>query len=416
MPRLSIVLALLLLIGPSLSTRAENWPEFRGPTGQGVYAGKGLPIEWSATKNVAWKQAIPGKGWSSPIVQDGKIYLTSAVPIADSKDLSLKAICLDAAKGTILWQTEVFRQDAAKAPNIHGKNSHASPTPLTDGKRLYVHFGHQGTACLDFDGKIVWRSLEHRYSPVHGNGGSPSLLGDRLIFSTDGSDKQFVVALNTADGKVAWKTNRKTKVGQPFSFSTPLAIQVKDKTQIVSPASGAVMAYDAADGAELWRVTYDGGYSVIPRPVFGHGMIFISTGYNIPNVLAIKVDGRGDVTASHIAWTLKKGAPHTPSLLLVGNELYLVSDGGLASCVDARTGKVHWQERVDGGYSASPFYADGKIYLQSEQGKTTVLRAGTTFEVLASSNLKEKTFASYAVADGAIYLRSESQLYRLQSK
>lgn len=416
MLRLTILIASLALAALANLTYAEDWREFRGPTGQGHYLGKALPIDWSVTKNVAWKQAIPGKGWSSPIVLDGRVYLTSAVPIDGSKDLSLQAICVDAAKGSIIWKKEVFRQESAAAPNIHKKNSHASPTPITDGKRIYVHFGHQGTACLDLDGKIVWSTKEHRYAPVHGNGGTPILVDNRLVFSTDGSDKQFVIALNTADGKVAWKTPRKTKVGQPFSFSTPLAIAVNGKIQIVSPASGAVMAYDADDGKEIWRVRYEGGYSVIPRPVYGHGMVYIGTGYNSPVVLAIKVDGKGDVTDSHVAWTLKKGAPHTPSLLLIDNELHAVSDGGIASCVDARTGKVHYQERVPGGYSASPFFADGRIYLQNEAGVTTVLRAGTTFEILATSDVKERTFASYAVVDGAIFLRSETQLYRIQKK
>jgi outer membrane protein assembly factor BamB len=313
----------------------------------------------------------------------------------------------------LLWQTEIFRQDGAKAPRIHKKNSHASPSPVSDGKRLYVHFGHRGTACLDLEGKVVWRTLEHRYAPVHGNGGTPILVENRLIFSGDGSDKQFVVALNTAEGKTLWKTDRKCEAFKKFSFGTPLAITVKGKMQIISPASDAVMAYDPADGTELWRAKYD-GYSVIPRPVYGHGMIFLSTGYDSPSVRAIRADGSGDVTGSHVVWTVTKGAPHAPSLLLVGNELYMVSDGGLASCLDARTGKAHWQERVPGGYSASPFYADGKIYLQSEEGVTTVLRAGTKFEVLANSDLKERTFASYAAADGAIFLRTETQLYRIQ--
>jgi outer membrane protein assembly factor BamB len=347
-------------------------------------------------------------------VLDGRIYLTSAVPIEMSKDQSLKAICLDAAKGTLLWQTEIFRHDGVKAPRIHKKNSHASPSPVSDGKRLYVHFGHEGTACLDLDGKVVWRTVEHRYAPVHGNGGTPILVENRLVFSCDGSDKQFVVALNTADGKALWKTDRKCEAFKKFSFGTPLAITAKGKLQIISPASDAVMAYDPADGTELWRAKYD-GYSVIPRPVYGHGMIFLSSGYDSPSVMAIRADGSGDVTGSHIAWTVSKGAPHAPSLLLVGNELYMVSDGGLASCLDARTGKAHWQERVPGGYSASPFYADGKIYLQSEEGVTTVLRAGTKFGVLASSDLKERTFASYAAADGAIFLRTETQLYRIQT-
>jgi outer membrane protein assembly factor BamB len=405
----------VLSFATALSARAENWPEFRGPTGQGIYAGKNLPIEWSPTKNVAWVQPIPGKGWSSPIVQDGRIYLTSAVPIADTMDLSPQAICLDADSGEQIWKTEVFRH-AANA-KIHTKNSHASPTPITDGKRLYVHFGHQGTACLDLTGKILWRNTDLRYNPVHGNGGSPILAGDRLVFSVDGSDQQFVCALDTADGKLAWKTDRQSEAGdKTFSFSTPLLITANGKPQIVSPASNAVMAYDPADGKEIWRVKYN-GYSVIPRPVFGHGMVFISTGYGAPVVMAIKVDGAaGDVTKSHVVWSVKKGGPHTPSLLLVGAELYMVSDGGLASCLDARTGKFHWSERVGGGFSASPFYADGKIYLQSEQGVTTVLNAGTTYESLAASKLGERTFACYAVADGAIYLRTESKLYRFQAK
>ncbi|MBI1832392.1 MAG: PQQ-binding-like beta-propeller repeat protein [Planctomycetes bacterium] len=416
MCRLSILIASLFLFTFHDAAQAEDWREFRGPTGQGHYSGKNLPIEWSVTKNVAWKQAIPGKGWSSPIVLNGRIYLTSAVPIPDSQDLSLQAMCLDAGKGNMIWNKEVFRQESGKAPRIHNKNSHASPTPITDGKRIYVHFGHQGTACLDLNGAILWSTQEHRYAPVHGNGGTPILVGNRLVFSTDGGDKQFVVALNTADGKVAWKTPRKNNVGQPFSFSTPLAMAVNGKIQIVSPASGAVMAYDADDGKEIWRARYAGGYSVIPRPVYGHGMVYIGTGYLSPTVLAVKVDGQGDVTDTHVAWVLKKGAPHTPSLLLVDNELYAVSDNGIASCVDARTGKVHYQERVPGGYSASPFFADGKIYLQNEGGVTTVLRAGTTFDILASSDVKERTFASYAVVDGAIFLRSETQLYRIQKK
>ena len=405
---MSIVLVVLSQL------HAEDWPEFRGPTGQGHY-GKALPTEWSTTKNVVWKQTIPGKGWSSPIVQDGRIYLTTAVPVPGSKDQSLQALCLDAAKGKLLWQTEVFRQDGAKAPRIHKKNSHASPTPLTDGRRLFVHFGHQGTACLDLDGKVLWRNTELRYVPVHGNGGSPILVKDKLVFSCDGFDKQFVVALDKDRGKVVWKTDRKCEAFKKFSFSTPLLIAANGREQIISPTSDAVVAYDPADGKEIWRAKYD-GYSLIPRPVFGHGMVFLSSGYDLPSLLAIRVNGRGDVTKSHIAWTISKGAPLTPSPLLVKDELYMVSDGGLASCLDAKTGKVHWQERIGGAFSASPLHADGRIYLQSEEGVTTVLKIGTTFEQIAQNKMEERTFASFAAADGAIYLRTESKLYRIQEK
>ncbi len=413
MPRVAIVVLFLLIL--AVRAPGENWPEFRGPTGQGHYPGKNLPLEWSPTKNVAWKQPIPGKGWSSPIVQDGKIYLTSAEPQPDTKDLSLVAMCLGADDGKLLWKVEVFKQDSAKAPKIHGKNSHASPTPLTDGKRIFVHFGHQGTAALDLDGKVIWRSTEHKYAPVHGAGGTPILVDDRLIYSADGGGTQFVIALAAGTGKTAWKTPRKSTAMRKFSFSTPLVIDVDGKKQIVSPGSDAVVAYDPADGKELWRAGYD-GYSVIPRPVFGHGMVFLSSGYDFPAIHAVRVDGKGDVTKSHTAWTLSKAAPHTPSMLLIGDELYAVSDNGVASCLDAKTGKAHWQERIGGNFSASPFYADGKIYFQSEQGATTVVRAAKTFEQLAKSDMKERTFASYAVADGAIYLRTETQLYRIQAK
>lgn len=402
-------IAICVVVGAVVgSASAADWAEFRGPTGQGHYAGKPLPTEWSKTKNVVWKTAIPGKGWSSPIVVGDRLFLTSAVAIPESKDYRLDAICVDAGSGKIRWTTELF---VAKAPKAHNKNSHASPTPISDGKRVYVHFGHLGVAALDLDGKIAWKSEEHRYSPVHGNGGSPILVGERLVYSIDGGDKQMLVALNVADGKTAWTTNRQSKASRKFSFSTPLLVG----EEIVSPASDMVVGYDAKSGAEKWRAGYQ-GYSVIPRPVHGHGMIFLSSGYDSPSVYAVKLGGSGDVTKSHIAWSLRKGAPHMPSLLLVGDELYMVSDNGVASCVDAKTGTVHWQERVGGGFSASPFYADGLVYLQSEQGETTVVKAGTTYEVVSKSDVGERTFASYAAVDGALFLRSETQLYRLERK
>lgn len=414
MHHLSSVLALVLTLGLTPPGHGENWPDFRGPTGQGIYPGKGLPTQWSPTKNVAWMEPIPGKGWSSPIVWQGRVYLTSALPIADSKDLSLTALCLDAATGKMLWSTAVFRESHATAPRIHGKNSHASPSPCTDGRRLYVHFGHQGTAALDLSGNVLWRNTEHRYAPVHGNGGSPILVDDKLVFSADGSDQQFVVALDKATGKTIWKTDRASTAIKRFSFSTPLLITAHGQKQIISPGSDAVVAYDPADGREIWRFRYQ-GYSVIPRPVFGHGMIFLSTSFDRPTLLAIRVDGNiGDVTKSRLAWRSAKGAPHTPSPLLVGELLFFISDNGTASCLGAKSGKVHWQQRLGGSFSASPVYADGRIYLQSEDGVTTVLAASTTFANLAQSRLGERTFASYAIADGAIFLRTESRLYRIQ--
>jgi outer membrane protein assembly factor BamB len=366
---------------------------------------------------VAWKQALPGLGWSSPIVHDGRIYVTTAVAVPNgaARDQSLQALCLDADSGKILWNTEVFLQDAKTSPPIQSKNSHASPTPLLVDQRLYVHFGHQGTACLDLQGKVIWRSREVRYAPVHGNGGTPILVDDKLIFSCDGSDKQIVVALDKATGKLVWQTDRRSQADKRFSFSTPLLITVNGRQQVISPASDVVGAYDPKTGEEIWRVRYD-GYSVIPRPVYGHGLLFISTSYNSPTLLAIRPDGKGDVTDTHIAWSTKKYAPHTPSLLLVGDELYFVSDNGFASCFDAKTGKVHWQERIGGNYSASPIHADGKTYFQSEQGVGTVVKASTQFEKLAANDMKERTLASYAAVDGALIIRTDKHLYRIQEK
>jgi outer membrane protein assembly factor BamB len=396
---------------------AEDWPEFRGPTGQGLVRQGGLPTTWGPTSNIVWKQPIPGNGWSSPVVVAGRVYLTASVPVENSstRDQSLRALCLDAKTGQVVWDEEVFRENGTTAPPIHSKNSHASPTPLVHDGRLYVHFGHQGTACLDLAGKVLWRNGDLRYAPVHGNGGSPILVGDALVFSTDGTDKQLLVALDRATGKVLWKTDRKNNADRPFSFSTPLLITVQGRQQIISPASAMVGAYDPRTGQEIWRVRYD-GYSVIPRPVFGHGLVFLSTGYNTPNLLAIRPDGHGDVTRTHVAWTLRRNAPHTPSPLLVGDDLYLVSDGGIASCLDARTGRVYWQERLGGAFSASPVHAGGRVYFQSEDGVGTVLKAGRRFERVARNALEERTLASYAAVDGALFLRTAKHLYRIEGR
>lgn len=406
--------AVVLILLVASAARAADWPEFRGPTGQGHVEG-GLPLAWSKTQNVVWTQAIPGKGWSSPVVVAGRIYLTTSVPVPNSKDQLLEALCLDAETGKVLWEKEVFRQDGAKAPRIHGKNSHASPTALVRDQKLFVHYGHQGTACLDLDGKVLWKNADLSYSPVHGNGGSPILVDNALVFSGDGSNKQFVVALDVNTGKVLWQTERKTPAIKKFSFSTPLLITVNGVRQIISPASDMVGAYDTKTGQELWRATYI-GYSVIPRPVFGHGMVFILTGYDVPSLMAIRADGNGDVTKTHVAWTTKKAVPHSPSLLLVGDELYMISDRGIASCLDARTGKVNWEERIGGNYSASPVDADGRVYFQSEEGTTTVVQAGKEYKPLAKNVLGERTLASFAAVNGVLYLRSEENLYRIQEK
>ncbi len=390
---------------------AENWTEFRGPTGQGLSKGQRLPSKWSSTNGVVWKQPLPGAGWSSPVAQGGRLYLTTAVE-QGAGNQSLHVLALEAKSGKTLWNVEVFVKPVTKG---HAKNSQASPTPVLEGERLYVHFGHMGTACLDLSGNIIWKNETLSYAPVHGNGGSPILAGDALVFSCDGSTKPFIAALDKAGGKLLWKTPRVTDAKKKFSFNTPLLIEAAGRKQIISCGSGAVFAYDPKTGNELWRVRYGEGYSVVPRAVFGHGLVFISSGFDHPVVMAINPGGAGDVTGSHVVWTTPKGGPSTPSLLLGGNELYFVSDAGIASCVDAKTGQLHWSERLVGNYSASPVLADGKIYFQNEEGVGVVIKPGITFQKLAENPLGERTLASYAVADGAIFIRGAKHLFRIQA-
>lgn len=388
-----------------------DWPEFRGPTGQGHSDSKQLPLEWGPTKNVVWKKEV-ASGWSSPIVFDDKVFLTGAVTDAAGNPTSLNAMCYDATSGRLLWDTTVF--EPGGAARKHGKNSHASPTPVAEGERVYVHFGPAGSAALDLEGRVVWRQDGLDYNPVHGNGGSPVIVDDKLIFHSDGGADPFIAALDKRTGEVAWKVGRDTSASSKFSFSTPLLINEPGGRRLISPASGAVMAYNPDDGAEIWRVDYGEGYSVVPRPVAGNDMIYLATGFNRPSVYAIKQGGEGDVTGTHLAWDTSRGAPNTPSMLLVGRELYFVSDGGVASCVDALTGETHWNERLGGGHSASPIHASGRVYFTNEEGVTRVLKAGTSFEVLATNDLAEKTLASPAASGPSLFLRTEKHLYRIQ--
>jgi outer membrane protein assembly factor BamB len=402
-----------------LSDAAADWPQFRGPSGDGHATAKNLPTKWNETTNVAWKTPIPGKAWSSPALLNNRLYLTTAVPVDVSQPdavQSLRALCVDAASGRILWDVEVFRPDATEVA-IHTKNSHASPTPIVEDGRVYIHFGHYGTTCLDLAGKILWKDQSHSYEPVHGNGGSPVLVDGLLIFSCDGADDPFVVALDAGTGREQWRFSRTSDADKKFSFSTPSVILVDGQRQLITAGSGVVNALEPTTGREIWQVRYGEGYSVIPKPVFGHGLLFIATGYNSPTVMAIRPEGaKGDVTDTNVVWENKKAAPHTPSLLLVGEELYMVSDRGVATCLDARTGREHWTQRIGGNYSASPLYADGKIYIQSEEGPAFVLKPGTRFVQLSETGFNQSTLASYAVGDKAFFIRTEKSLYRVESR
>ncbi len=414
----SIVLCcpLVGLVLYATSLQAGDWTEFRGSTGQGLSDARGLPIQWTDKEHVTWKKAVAGKGWSSPIILGQRIYLTSAVP-GDAKPdepQTLQAVALDLKTGEKIWERELFHKPLGR---IHGKNSHASPTPITDGKRLFVHFGTHGTASLDLDGNILWKTEALKYAPVHGSGGSPVLIEGKVIFSCDGGDSAFVVGLDQETGKEVWRTNRPENPRKKFAFCTPIIIDVEGKPQVVSVGAGSVGAYNPADGKELWHVLYDGGYSVVPRPAYGHGLIYLSTGYDTPKMLAVRPGASsqsGDLTASSIEWTVTRGAPRNASPILIGDELYFVSDNGIACCVDAKTGKEHWQKRLGGDYSSSPIAAEGRIYFLSEEGVTTIVEAGKEFKELARNPVNERTLASYAVADGALFIRTEDHLLRVE--
>ena len=410
----SFVLAFL-----SVLTSAQDWTKFRGPTGDGHVTVKSIPLKWSDTENVEWKVSVPGKGWSSPVISKGKIYLTSAVAEGDNQDAAdvsreLRVICYDSSNGKEIWDTKVFDQKPLKRP-IHHKNSHASPTPIIEGGKVYVHFGHMGSACLDLKGKILWKNNELKYDPIHGNGGTPIIVDNLFFYSADASTNPFVVALDKNTGKVLWKKLRsETAQSRKFSFSTPTLISMGGSSQIISPASGAVFSYDSKTGEELWSVDY-GGWSVIPKPGVYKNMIYVGTGYERAHILGIRVDekSKGNVTESHVEWEITKRAPNTPSFMVVDDLLYFISDGGIATCVEPLTGEVIWQERTAGPISASPVHFNGMIYFLDEQGKTTVIKAGRKFEIIAENKIKERTLASFGISEGAIYIRSEKSLFRI---
>jgi len=404
--RISLVVLALL---PALRISAEDWPQFRGPGGEGHSAEKDLPLQWSESQNILWKTPIAGRGWSSPVVSGGRVWLTTAVE--RQGNASLRVLAYEVLSGREVVNVEVFSVRDAFLKNA--KNSFASPTPIIEGDRVYVHFGSDGTGAVTTDGKIVWKT-RLPYDSMHGNGGSPTLYRDLLIVSCDGSDDAYVVALDKNTGKVRWKTQRREPYDQ--SYTTPLIIQVNGRDQVVSIGAFRAASYDPLTGKEIWRVRYGDGFSNVPRPVFSHGLVFIGTGFQEPSMLAVRPTGTGDVTGTHIAYTIERGAPFTPSPIIVGDEFYMVSDIGVASCLDVATGKIHWQQRVPGNYSASPIFADNRIYFLSEEGVATVIAPGKEFRRLAANSLEGTTFASIAVSQGTFFIRSDTHLYRIGKK
>ncbi len=402
-----------LLISPTAA--AESWPDFRGPGAQGHSDATGLPLRWSETKNVKWKTPIEGRAWSSPVVWGDQIWMTAAP--SDGK--RLYAVCVDLATGRPQRRIKVF--DVAEPETINGMNSYASPSPVIEPGRVYVHFGTSGTACIDTaDGKILWSRRDLKLAHKEGPGSSPILYRDLLIFHCDGMDVQYIVALDKTTGKTAWKTNR----GHDYSgyrmdlrkaYSTPLVVKVHGKDRLITTAAHAAFGYDPRTGRQLWKLNYEGGFSNVSRPVAADGMMYLNTGFMRPELLGVRLGGTGNVTDSHLAWTYQRSVPLKPSPVLVDGLIYLISDkGGVLTCLDGKSGEAVWTERLGGNYSASPLNAQGRIYFFSHEGKTTVVKPGRKFELLAENELDDGFMASPAVGGKALILRTRTNLYRIE--
>ncbi len=407
----------LLAIGLGPAARAgDHWPQFRGPSGDGHSDATGVPREWSETRHVRWKTAIHGRAWSSPVLWGSQVWLTTATK--DGKELF--AVCVDRDSGKILRDLKVF--DVAQPQEIHTFNSYASPTPVIEEGRVYVHFGSAGTACLDTAaGQVLWTRRDLPCNHYRGPGSSPILFRDLLVVHFDGYDVQYVVALDRKTGKTVWKTDRSNDFGGTEdgdfkkAFSTPLVIEAAGRLQLISPGSRAAMAYDPLTGRELWQVRFR-SFSSTARPLFGHGLVYINTGFGKADLIAVRPDGKGDVTDTHVAWTAREGIGSKPSPLLVDDLIYVVADnGGVATCLEAKTGKTVWKARIGrAGHSASPVFVDGAVYFFAQDGLTVVVRPGREYAELAKNQLESGFMASPAIVGKAFYLRTETHLYRIE--
>ena len=426
--RLTWVVALTLLAAGLLTAQAD-WPQFRGPWGDGQVSAPGdtrllgLPLEWSETNNIKWKTEIPERGWSTPAVLGDQIWLTTATP--DGHDFFV--LCVDAQTGKILLDEKLFHCDAPE-PLGNAVNCYATPSPAIEPGRVYVHFGSYGTACLDTGTRqVLWKRSDLPCRHYRGPSSSPVLFENLVILTFDGVDLQYVVGLDKLTGKTVWKTDRSftwDDKNDPSAMvrdgdrhkahSTPLLIDYNSKTQLVSTAARSAYAYDPATGKELWRIHHD-SWSAAPMPVYRQGLAFLISGAGKTRLLAVRVDGQGDVTDTHIAWTVDSMVANTASPAVVDDLLYMVTDDGMVTCLETATGKEVWRQRINGKYAASPIHADGRLYFFNQSGETTVLKPGRTFQLLATSTLADGFMASPAVAGKALILRTKTSLYRVES-
>jgi outer membrane protein assembly factor BamB len=422
--RVRITTALAGVVAAALATlpAGAQWPQFRGPDGMGTSPSR-PPLTWSEAQNVAWKTPIHGRAWSSPVVLGNQVWLTTATP--DGRELF--AIAIDRKSGKILHDLRLFQ--VAQPQYAHPFNTYASPTPVIEPGRVYVTFGSPGTAAIDTStGKVAWERRDLECNHFRGAGSSPILFGELLIMHFDGSDRQFVVALDKRTGRTVWRTERSidfqdlTADGTPQAdgdfrkaFSTPQIVMVGNEPVLVSIGSKATYGYDPRTGKELWRIEERSSHSGSTRPVTGHGLVFYPTGFATGQLLAVKPDGRGDVTGTHVVWRVTRGVPNKPSIVLADDLLIMINDSGILSCLDAKSGADVWKARLEGTFSASPVLAGGRIYFFSEEGKTTVIEAGRAFKVLAENHLGDGFMASPAIDGSALILRTRTHLYRIES-
>ncbi len=438
--RLCLCLLGCWIFTAQLAQAEHEWPQWRGPEGQGhAVTATNLPTVWSETKNVAWKTPIIGQGHSSPVISGEEIWLTTAVdqpaddadkaerlkvntgnqPLNIAAKVTFYALCINRDTGKIEKNVKLWTVD--KPQWVHQLNTYASPSPILRDGNLYCHFGSFGTGCVNTkSGKVVWMNRELEVMHENGPGSTPALWKNRLILTFDGSDKQFVAALDTETGELAWKTFRSGKLNSnpqlQKSYCTPAFIKVAGKTQVVSPGADWIYAYDPADGKELWRVAYGQlGFSLVPRPVVGHGMIYMSTCFGKTRVLAIRYEKNGKPVTPHIAWHTNRQAPKMPSPLLVGDELYYLADNGIITCVDAHSGEEVWKSRLGDNFCSSPVFADGKIFVFSREGECTVIKPGRTFQEIATNQLDGGFYASAAAINNTLYLRTDKALYRIEA-
>lgn len=434
--RFSVAFGLSLAAAVAFATHGSEWPEWRGPGGLGHAAARNLPVQWGESQNVSWKTPIPGRGWSSPVIHGDQLWMTTAFetvaspedakrrlktntgdqPLVLLEKVVLHAVCVDRRTGKLLQNVSLHEE---REPQwVHELNSYASPTPVIEAGRLYCHFGTFGTFALDTaTGRVLWANTNLHIMHENGPGSSPILWKDSLIVHLDGSDTQSIVALDKNSGAVLWRTQRSGAMPEHpqlrKSYATPAIVSVDGADQIFSQGADWLYGYDPKDGRELWKVKYGNlGFSHSSRAVFGPGMMYLSTGFMRPEIHAIRFGG--GKTPEH-AWKYAKGAPTMSSPLLVGQELYFVSDsGGLFTCLDAESGKEIYRERLGGNFSASPLFADGLIYLSNREGKTFVIQPGRDFKILAENVLPGKIMASLAAVDSALFVRTDSAMYRIE--